>query len=89
MPEDLYDAVAELTTAGLLRDEQLAHVLQLAGGDRAALERARDRYAMHLHSRPDDFTATAALTLLNRALAECPLVEPLDWKQRWARGRKP
>ncbi|HET9689655.1 MAG TPA: hypothetical protein VFP61_00775 [Acidimicrobiales bacterium] len=85
---DLYAGVAELTT-GLGPDEAAARLLELAGGDRRAIEAVRDRYARHLHGRADDFAATAALTICNRALAAERPADPLDWKRRWARGRKP
>jgi hypothetical protein len=88
MPDDLYARAAELSSE-LGRDEAVGRILDLADGDRGAIEAARDRYVTRLHSRPDDFAATAALTVLNRALAAEPPEEPLDWKRRWARGRKP
>ena len=85
---DLYASVAELSSA-LGRDEAVARLLELAGSDRQAIEAVRDRYARELHGRSDDFTATAALAICNRALATDVPPEPLDWKRRWARGRKP
>jgi len=61
-----------------------------AGGDRAALEAARDEVATRVHRAVDDFEATAALTLLNRALSAQPRIDPLDWRVRWTqRFRKP
>lgn len=75
--------------AGLPRDEAVAEVLRLAGGDRDRIVTARDRCAAALHGRTDDFETTKVLTLLNRVLAEHGPHDPLDWKLRWARGRKP
>lgn len=92
MPGSTSDLLYE-RAAKLARDvpapEAVADLLLLAAGDRAALERARNRYAGRLHGQPDDWEATAALRLLNRALAELKWTDPLDWKQRWARHRKP
>lgn len=64
-------------------------IVEAAGGDRATLEAARDRLAIHLHRHADDYGATAALTLLNRVLADLPRTDPLDWRVRWAHHRKP
>lgn len=78
--------------ADLTRDhDQMAtdKLIALVGSDRYALEAARDQVAAHLHRRVDDFAATATLTLLNRALAGIPIVDPLDWRVRWAKHRKP
>jgi hypothetical protein len=61
-----------------------------AGGDRRAVEAARDEVAARLHAAVDDWDATAALTLLNRALSEMPRFDPLDWRIRWSqRFRRP
>ncbi|MGH9055082.1 MAG: hypothetical protein ACRDYY_04345 [Acidimicrobiales bacterium] len=60
-----------------------------ASGDRQVLEAARDRVAEQVHARVDDWEATATLTLLNKALAEAPRHDPLDWRVRWAKHRKP
>jgi hypothetical protein len=59
------------------------------GADREALGAARDQVASHLHHQIDDFEATAALTVLNRALSRVPIVDPMDWRVRWAKHRKP
>lgn len=56
-----------------------------AGGDRRAVEAARDAMAVRLHEAVDDFEATAVLQLLNRALGEMPRQDPLDWRVRWSR----
>jgi hypothetical protein len=67
----------------------LDKLMATAGGDRALVEAARDIVAAQLHGRTDDFEATATLTLLNQALARIPRTDPLDWRVRWSRHRKP
>jgi hypothetical protein len=70
--------------------DRVALLIAEAGGDRAAVEAARDRVAAHLHRAVDDYEATATLQLLNRALSRMPRVDPLDWRVRWhQRFRKP
>ena len=44
---------------------------------------------LSLHSHPDDWDATRALTLLNKALVEFGWKDPFDWKVRWSQRRKP
>lgn len=83
---------------------QRAYTLSLSGGDpeaaddlvaaagpaRRDLEEARDRVANRVHARVDDFEASAALQLLNRALSRAPIHDPLDWRVRWTqRFRRP
>jgi hypothetical protein len=84
-PELIAGQAAELAAAGGGFDK----LLSLVGNDRSTLVAARDHVAARLHTQVNDFSATAALTLLNRALAELPPVEPLDWRVRWAHRRKP
>ena len=61
-----------------------------AGGDRSTLVEARNFYASLVSARSDDFRATAALSLLNRAISATPVIDPLDWKKRWhQRFRRP
>jgi hypothetical protein len=64
-------------------------LIAFAGGDRPGIEAARDLVAAHLHEHVDDWDATATLTLLNRALSRIPRNDPLDWRVRWSRHRKP
>ena len=64
-------------------------LIATVGADRPALEAARDQVAPRLHTHIDDFEATATLTLLNRVLARLPRTDPLDWRERWGRHRKP
>lgn len=85
--DELYVEVAELTALG--RDAAVERVLPLVGEYRVQLEEVRNRFAGRLHGHSDDFQATAALAILNRALATVVPTDRLDWKERWARGRKP
>jgi len=84
------DPVVEeaLVLAGALgSDESLAAAVQqlAAGGDRPALEKAQADLVQRIHERSDDFEATAALNLINRALASVGWSDPYSWKHR----RKP
>ena len=87
-PEAIVRQAADLTQD---RDQAAApdKLIALVGADRQALETARDQVAAQLHRRVDDFQATATLTLLNRAMAGIPIVDPLDWRVRWSKHRKP
>ena len=84
---------AELAGAGgvgVAPSEVAPEVLAAAGGDRRMVESARDRVAAQVHARVDDFEATATLQLLNRALSQLPIHDPLDWRVRWTqRFRRP
>ena len=66
--------------AALLRLQQLT-----ADGDRAALEGAREHLVLRLRRSSDDYAATAALGLVNKALSEVGWQDPYNWKHR----RKP
>jgi hypothetical protein len=84
------DPVAEeaLVLAGTLGPDESLHaaVQQLAAsGDRQALERAQSDLVQRIHERSDDFQATAALSLVNKALASVGWTDPYSWKHR----RKP
>jgi hypothetical protein len=92
--------LAALTTDAIIRhagelahegdiNAAVDHLIGLVGPDREAMESARDRVAAHLHRRVDDWEATATLTVLNRALARIPRNDPLDWRVRWSKHRKP
>jgi hypothetical protein len=86
--DDIVRQAAELAASGdavAAADALIASV----GADRQALGAARDQVARHLHHQIDDFEATAALTVLNRALSRVPIVDPMDWRVRWAKHRKP
>jgi hypothetical protein len=63
-----------------------AAVQKLAqAGDRKALEEAQKDLVQRIHERSDDFEATAALGLINKALAAVGWTDPYSWKHR----RKP
>jgi hypothetical protein len=67
-------------------DELDAAVQKLAeAGDRTALERAQADLVQRIRERSDDFQATAALSLVNKALAAVGWTDPYSWKHR----RKP
>jgi hypothetical protein len=67
-------------------DEFDAAVKKLAeAGDRTALERAQADLVQRLRERSDDFQATAALNLVNKALGAVGWNDPYSWKHR----RKP
>ena len=70
-------------------NQAVEQLIATAGPDRAAMESARDRVAAQLHRNVEDFAATATLTVLNRALARIPRNDPLDWRVRWSKHRKP
>ncbi len=57
----------------------------VAAGDREGLERLRAELVQRLYTRSDDHEATAALRLVNRALAQVGRPYPYDWRKR----RKP
>jgi hypothetical protein len=68
----------------------VAELISVAGGDRAALEAARNRLARRLLGRAGDWQAAAALGLLNKALVSAGWRDPYDWKVRWSqRFRRP
>jgi hypothetical protein len=70
------------------RGAALEELLALAGGDRAALEAARIGVARRLRGNTGDHAATAALTLLNKALVQVGWVDRYDWKIRWTQRFK-
>ncbi|MCL2393570.1 MAG: hypothetical protein FWC87_02690 [Acidimicrobiaceae bacterium] len=63
-------------------DDAVARLVELAGTDREALVAARNAFARRLHGHADDYAATAALRLLNRALAAYGWHDPYDWRSR-------
>ncbi len=81
----LVELAAQLGQPGVDKPVAARALIERAGGDRSALEEARNIYARHLHGRSDDWAATAALTLLNRALTDSGWIDPYDWNRR----RKP
>ncbi len=92
MPSLTADRIAEHAAAlagEVDQQDAVTRLIDLADGDRHLMEAARDQMAALLHTRVDDWNATAALTLLNRALSRMPRNDPLDWRERWSRHRKP
>jgi hypothetical protein len=89
--EDVKARAAELALDGATDMKAAAdELLAAAGGNRRAVEAARDEVAARVRARVDDFDATATLTLLNRALSRLPIDDPLDWRVRWTqRFRRP
>ena len=77
-------ALAAATEAGTRTSGEAVQELA-SGGDRAALHEAREELVARIYHRSDDYAATAALTLVNKALAEVGWVDPYSWKHR----RKP
>ena len=57
----------------------------VVSGDRVSLRQAQSELAQRVHERSDDFAATAALSLVNKALAIVGWTDPFSWKHR----RKP
>ena len=60
-------------------------VEELTRAGRAALEDARTRLVQRIYLRSDDYEATAALSLVNKALAALGWEDAYNWKHR----RKP
>jgi F0F1-type ATP synthase membrane subunit b/b' len=88
-PEAIASQAIELARSGAT-DSAAEALAAAAGGDRQTIEAARDQMASHLRNAVDDWSATAALTLLNRTLADLPRQDPLDWRVRWTqRFRRP
>jgi hypothetical protein len=58
---------------------------QLGAAGREALEAARAELVRRIYMRSDDYRATAALSLVNKALVALGWEDPYNWKRR----RKP
>lgn len=58
---------------------------ELAHAGREALQEARGKLVQRIYLRSDDYEATAALSLVNKALASLGWEDPYIWKHR----RKP
>jgi hypothetical protein len=69
-------------------DDAVAQLVVLADGDRDALGEARKQIVRRLHGNSADHAATAALTLVNRALVTVGWSDPFDWKIRWSQPFK-
>jgi hypothetical protein len=87
-PDNLIEGAASLAKDGIDEDSS-RQLAELAGHDRRSLESARDQAAAQVRARVDDWEATAALRLLNRAIADLPPTDPFDWQIRWKQRRKP
>ena len=87
-PDVLIDRAVALAPDGINGDTSSA-LAEIAGLDRRLVEAARDLAAERVRERVDNWDATAALSLLNRVLAELPRYDPLDWQVRWKQHRKP
>jgi hypothetical protein len=88
--EDLAARASELAASGESPDASADELLRLAGGDRSSVEAARNLLAARLHTSVGDWSATAGLSLLNRALATMPRHDPMDWRVLWGqRFRRP
>jgi hypothetical protein len=75
-----------LARSGRIPDDSPADIdslISLAGADRGALVAARDAFARRLRARSDDYEATGALQLLNRALSRYGWSDPYDWRGRF------
>ena len=81
--DEIRDLATELgpTTDG---EAAVARLVEAAGGDRAAIEAARDDVARHLHGNAGDWAATSALSLLNKTLVSMGWYDKYDWKIRWS-----
>jgi hypothetical protein len=64
-------------------DGGVGRLVERAGTDRSALVAARDAFVTRLHHHSDDYAATAALRLLNRALSAYGWQDPYDWHSRF------
>jgi hypothetical protein len=88
--DDVITRAAKLAAERIAPAEAVDEVLAAAGGDRRAVEAARDAVAARVRARVDDFEATDTLQLLNQVLSRLPIHDPLDWKPRWKqRFRRP
>jgi len=88
--DEVVALAAELARNGTSVPDAADSLLSAAGGERRAIEAARDQVAGLIRARVDDFEATATLQLLNRVLSHLPIQDPLDWRVRWGqRFRRP
>ena len=81
--EPMAEQAVALATDG--QSSETAVQQLVASGDRASLQRAQSELVQRVHERSDDFAATAALSLVNKALAIVGWTDPFSWKHR----RKP
>ncbi|HTW07167.1 MAG TPA: hypothetical protein VME46_06645 [Acidimicrobiales bacterium] len=76
----LAEAAGQSSTAIAEAAAELAN-----SSERTELDEARIELANRIHHKSDDHRATAALSLVNRALAAKGWRDPYDWRRR----RKP
>jgi hypothetical protein len=81
--EPIAQQAVALATDGQSREAAVQQLV--ASGDRATLREAQSELVQRVRERSDDFVATAALSLVNRALAIAGWTDPFSWKHR----RKP
>jgi len=81
--EQAVELSAALSAGAKSADEAVAELA--SSGDRSALEHAREELVARIYARSDDYEATAALNLVNKALAAVGWYDPYFWKHR----RKP
>lgn len=83
-PSDADTLVAQAIAAGTTDPRRVAErLLAAAGRDRDRLERAASTLIQRLTIRSDDFEATLALRIVERALAAAPYPDgPWRWHQR-------
>jgi hypothetical protein len=74
-------ALASVTGTGSRTTDEAVGELASAG-DRNALEGARADLLGRIQQRSDDYAATSALTLVNKALAVVGWADPFSWKHR-------
>lgn len=74
--------VAQTLAAGASDPPTAAWLLAAAGGSRERLARARSLLSQRLHLHSDDFEATLALPIVERALAAAPYPDgPWRWQE--------
>lgn len=73
--------LASVTGTGSRTTDEAVGELASAS-DREALEGARTDLLSRIQQRSDDYAATSALTLVNKALAVVGWADPYSWKHR-------
>jgi hypothetical protein len=85
-PKEVVDrAIALAGSASSLAATNGDPMEELVGAGRPTLEAARAALVQRIYLRSDDYEATAALRLVNQALAALGWEDPYNWKHR----RKP
>jgi hypothetical protein len=87
-PDRISDRAIALAADGD-REAAINELIRLAGDDPGPLEAARQVLVRRLEINSGDYPATAALTLINTALARIGWSDPVAWKPRvWRISRK-